>query len=390
MALSTVHRVLIYRLGSLGDTVVALPCLHLVARTWPQAERRLLTNIPVHDKAPLSAAVLGISPPGSAGLIHGTMNYPVGTRSLSGLLQLRKEIRAYRPDVLVYLGPVRGIRAAQRDALFFRLCGIRTIVGLPNTEDLQKLRTLTEVEGYVRPEAPDVSLKLSPDIGLPVTELREPEAFRLARCLAPLGDARVQDAASWDLLLTEAERQRALEVLEPVRDHPILAAAIGTKVQAKDWGTANWASLLTTLTSELPRHRIVLVGAPQEATESDEVSAAWGERALNLCGQLTPRETAAVLGHAQLFLGLDSGPMHLAATVGTPIVAIFAARNTPVHWFPFGTQHRVLYHRTDCWGCGLETCVAERKKCLTSITVEEVLAAIRKSLASISAGPTRP
>ena len=179
-------------------------------------------------------------------------------------------------------------------------------------------------------------------------------------------------------------------MLEPVRDHPILAAAIGTKVQAKDWGTANWASLLTTLTSELPRHRIVLVGAPQEATESDEVSAAWGERALNLCGQLTPRETAAVLGHAQLFLGLDSGPMHLAATVGTPIVAIFAARNTPVHWFPFGTQHRVLYHRTDCWGCGLETCVAERKKCLTSITVEEVLAAIRKSLASISAGPTRP
>ena len=170
MALSPVHRVLIYRLGSLGDTVVALPCLHLVARTWPQAERRLLTNIPVHDKAPLSAAVLGISPLGSEGLIHGTMNYPVGTRSLSGLLQLWKEIRAYRPDVLVYLGPVRGIRAAQRDALFFRLCGIRTIVGLPNTEDLQKLRTLTEVEGYVRPEAPDVSLKLSPDIGLPVAQ----------------------------------------------------------------------------------------------------------------------------------------------------------------------------------------------------------------------------
>jgi hypothetical protein len=53
------ERVLLYRLGSLGDMVVALPALHLVARTFPDAERRLLTNDPVSAKAAPAEAVLG-------------------------------------------------------------------------------------------------------------------------------------------------------------------------------------------------------------------------------------------------------------------------------------------------------------------------------------------
>jgi hypothetical protein len=80
---SKVRRVLIYRLGSLGDTVVALPCYHLIARRFPNAERRLLTNFPINGKAPAAAAVLGES-----GLIHGYMRYTVGTRNLAELLRV--------------------------------------------------------------------------------------------------------------------------------------------------------------------------------------------------------------------------------------------------------------------------------------------------------------
>jgi len=378
------NRILIYRLGSLGDTVVALPSFHLIARTFPRAERRLLTNIPVHAKAPLSAAVLE-----GSGLVHGYLNYPVGLRDLRALLQLRRDIRNFRPDILIYLAPPRGLAAARRDALFFRLCGIKKIIGLPITEDLQRCRWLAPgsaaPSGYVKPDPPRPNLP--PDIGLPIDQLLEPEAARLGRCLAPLGDANIENPASWDLCLSTEEQQKAVYELAPVLihsdpgSHPILAAAIGTKVQAKDWGVDNWRATLTQLAAELPNHRLVLVGAPQEAADSATAASAWTGRTLNLCGQLSPRETAAVLAHAQLFIGLDSGPMHLAAAVATPVVAIFAARNRPVHWFPFGPQHRIVYHKTDCWGCGLETCIAQRKKCLTSITVEEALAAIRQSLA---------
>ena len=48
------------------------------------------------------------------------------------------------------------------------------------------------------------------------------------------------------------------------------------------------------------------------------------------------------------------------------------ARNLPVQWFPRGDRNRVIYHPTDCAGCQLEVCVAQKKKCLTSITVSEV------------------
>ena len=59
------------------------------------------------------------------------------------------------------------------------------------------------------------------------------------------------------------------------------------------------------------------------------------------------------------------------------MVAIFAARNIPRQWFPFGKQHRVVYHRVECWGCGLETCIEQQKKCLMSITVDEVMEAVQ-------------
>ena len=90
-----VKRVLIYRLGSLGDTTVALPCFHLIERTYPNAERVLLTNFPIHAKAPASAAVLGDS-----GLVHGYMRYTVGTRNPIELLRLAIEIRRFKPDIL--------------------------------------------------------------------------------------------------------------------------------------------------------------------------------------------------------------------------------------------------------------------------------------------------
>ena len=74
--------------------------------------------------------------------------------------------------------------------------------------------------------------------------------------------------------------------------------------------------------------------------------------------------------------------MHLAAAVETPCVAIFAARNIPRQWFPYGEGHRILYHAVDCMGCGLETCIEQRKRCLLSIGVAEVFREVEAALAN--------
>ena len=80
---SSTKRVLIYRLGSLGDTLIALPAFHLIARAFPDAERRLLTNFPVNVKAPPAAAILE-----NTNLIHGYFRYAARTRSPRELLSL--------------------------------------------------------------------------------------------------------------------------------------------------------------------------------------------------------------------------------------------------------------------------------------------------------------
>ena len=80
---SQVQRVLIYRIGSLGDTLVSLPAFHLIARTFPNAERRLLTNFPVNVKAPPAAAILE-----NTDLVHGYFRYTVGTRNPADLPRL--------------------------------------------------------------------------------------------------------------------------------------------------------------------------------------------------------------------------------------------------------------------------------------------------------------
>ena len=366
-----VRRVLIYRLGSLGDMTVSVPVLRLVARAFPRAERRMLTNVPVHAKAPAAAAVLD-----GSGLVDGYFRYAVGTRSVTELGRLWAQLRWWRPEVVVYLAAARGVTVAARDVRFLRWCGVQRVVGAPLTEALQG--------NYFGEEPGSAAGKARLFAG----EL-EPEAARLARCVAALGSAELEKAESWALGLTAAERARATaaigaEVLaagatgrEPV------AVSVGTKVQAKDWGREKWRELLRQMAPLLAGRGLLLLGAAEEAEVSAFVATGWMGPVVNLCGRLTPRESAAALEQACLFLGHDSGPMHLAASVGTPVVAVFAARNIPRVWFPFGDGNEIVYRRVACWGCGLETCVEQGKKCLEGIGVEEVLAAVKRALGRV-------
>jgi ADP-heptose:LPS heptosyltransferase len=342
LADSAVQRVLVYRLGSLGDTTVAFPALHLVARAFPRARRVMLTNFPVHAKAPAAAAVLGDS-----GLVHGYMRYTAGTRNPLELFALMLRIRRYRPDLLVYLTPPRGKRAVERDAAFFRLCGIRRIVGLPVGDQGRSLFD-------------------------PATGLYESEAARMLRLIRPLGQADANDLANWDLHLTADERARSAAALEPLGGRPFLACCPGTKMQAKEWGRDKWRELLGRLSARFPGYGLALIGAREDAEVADYTGAAWKGPRIQLCGQLTPRQSAAVIGRAQLFLGPDSGPMHLAAAQGVPLAIAFAAIDWPGRWFLAGPRNRYVYHHVDCAGCRLQTCIEKKKICIDSITVDEM------------------
>jgi len=346
----TVRRVLIHRLGSLGDTVVALPCFQLIARVFPNAERKLLTNFPVHAKAPASASVLG-----NSGLVHGYMRYTVGTRSPLELLRLTREISRFRPDLVVYLMHIRPWKAVRRDRMFFRMAGVRRIVGIADEQEM-KFR-FDEAAG-----------------------LYEREPFRLARLIAELGDAEPANLANWDLMLSEGERETAREAVRTLGDGPLIVCGPGTKMPAKDWGPDNWQTLLGRIDAKYPGHSLVLVGAKEEFGVAEHAARQWRGPWVNLCGNLAPRETAALLERARIFLGPDSGPMHLAASKGVPCVIAFSAASPPGIWFPYGNKHQIVYHRPRCAGCYLEKCNVQGHPCLTSISVEEMETAVDRAM----------
>ena len=342
-----VRRVLIYRLGSLGDTIVALPALRLIAQAFPDAERLMLTNFNINAKAaPVSQVLAGTQ------LIHGCIEYPIGVRNLSKLMQLRSRIRELRPDVLVYLTESRNLPKTLRDALFFRACGIRRLIGVPYTADMRTCRNKGD-------------------------GMYESEGARLARCVHELGEMRPDDQAAFDLKLSSAEREAARLALGPLeRVKPLLAISIGAKVDVKDWGDTNWSALLSRLSDHFAGWGLVMLGVEMERERSDALLKYWQGASLNLCGRLSVHESAAALERCRLFLGHDSGPMHLAAAVGTRCVAIFSSRNLPGEWFPYGSGHRVLYRSMPCQGCRREVCVDLQKACIRSITADEVLDAI--------------
>jgi heptosyltransferase III len=345
---SLIKNVLVYRLGSLGDTVVALPCFHKIKEVYPDAFITILTNRPVAIKAAPLEAVLG-----EDFFFNNVMAYPVGTRNLFVLIALIRQIRRLKIDVVVNLTAIRSKKAMVRDWLFFRAAGIKKLIGFPTVDE-------------------DFNPKVNT-----MTGFQEWEAARLTRRIRVLGDINLGDEKFWDLRLTPEEFNTASLVLSAFSAYkPILAVSVGTKCQANDWEENNWIMLISRLSSILNDWQLIIVGASEEADRANKCIKMWQNTKINLCGKTPPRVSAAVLKRASLFIGHDSGPLHLAACVGVPSVAIFSSRNLPGQWYPKGEFNKVIQHTPECVGCKLNECIVQQKKCILSITVDEVLNAV--------------
>ncbi|ACK49956.1 glycosyl transferase family 9 [Methylocella silvestris BL2] len=334
------RRILIYRIGSLGDTVVALPCFHKLAEAFPDAERYVLTNVPVSKKAAALELILG-----GSGLIHGVVDYPIKTRSIREMWKLSRRLKALEATTLVYLTPRLNRLLVIRDILFFRFSGIKRIIGAPLAPDVQIL--IHDAEGF-----------------------GAMESVRLARTLRELGPIDLDDRKNWDLKVTDVEKEAGEAALAPFGGGRFIGVNMGGKSAANHWGEENWRRLLKDLALTHGGYGLLFLGAADEAGAVEKVTPGWPGMIVNACGQLAPRESAAALARASLFVGHDSGPMHLAAAMGVTCVAPFGALNRPRRWHPYGPNHRII-HRLD----GID-----------KVRVEEMAHEVRDVLPGLAAG----
>lgn len=172
-------------------------------------------------------------------------------------------------------------------------------------------------------------------------------------------------------------RERARSLLGGA-DAPVVALQLGASRASRVWPPESFAAVARDLRAH--GFRIALLGGAKERALAESVNAAMGGEALDLCGRTDLTTLAAVLERASLLVTGDTGPMHLAAAMGTPIVGLFFGPALPFDTGPYGTDHVLLHAAVPCAPCAHSVSCLD-PYCRTEIPPDRVAAIARARIA---------
>jgi lipopolysaccharide heptosyltransferase II len=330
------RRILIVLLGAIGDVTRALPLVNRLRRAYPAAHIAWAVE-------PLAAPLLDNHPALSEVLLYRR------SRGLIAFLPFLRTIRRRRFDLVLDLQ-----RHAKSGLVsWWSRAPLRLGFHRSNTKEGNWL-----FNTHTIPPVPNFSLKL-----------RQYLTFADALGLA-------DDGVSFDLCLRAEEDQR-VDTLLANTPHPFVAFFLGSRWPSRFWFPQTTAAVIRTLRQDY-RLGIVLLGGQSETIFAQEVSDTATGELTNLSGQTSLRDLIGVFARACLALGPDSGPMHIAAATGTPVISLWGA-TSPVRSAPWGSEEGVLCGPAACSPCYVRRCPIGRV-CMQRITPEQVLAAARRVL----------
>ncbi len=349
-----VSRVLFVRPDHLGDVLLAAPAMRAVKAAYPNTEIHALVG-------PWSAPVLANYPEIDAVL---TLPFP-------GFERGETQKKAYAP----YLDMIRVSRQLRHvgysSAVIMRpdhwwgamavfLAGIRRRIGydMPGVTPF-----LTHALPHRHHHAIVQNMHLVERWTGPLDRSRIPFSF-------PVHD---EDRAAVDEMLKERQ-------ISP--DQPIIAIHPGAGAWAKLWDEAKWAQVADILSEQL-NVAVVFTGSGGEQAMIDTIISQMTKPAVALCGETDINQLAALYQRARVAIGPDSGPLHLAAAVGTPTVALFGPAD-PIEFAPWGDhrQHIVLTSEIECRPCRVLDWHDDdpaNHPCVREIKISQVLEAARSA-----------
>ena len=169
---------------------------------------------------------------------------------------------------------------------------------------------------------------------------------------------------------TEVEKVKKFIEENTLGGSKIIAIHISAGNAFRNWGVDNLVQL-TNLLAQQPDVKIVLIGTSEDQKAEEEILKKSTASLLSLVGRLNLREAKELISHSSLFVGPDSGPMHIAASTSTPIVALFGP-TLPAHFAPWQAKAFVVEKELGCRPCKQRNCIYEDFRCLRSIEPEEV------------------
>jgi len=344
------RNILIRTPNHLGDCVMALPMINETREAYPDSTITVL--------APEHLADLFEGNPGVDKVLRIPTEHVHG---LISVMKIKDMIAPHRFDIGYILPPSFGAAAG------FKLGGVKERVG------------------YI---ADGRRLLLTRPLPLPTplnSSHRSETYFNLLRRGASVDLEFVHPK----LFVNEQDVDRAVAILErfDVAESDRYAVVAYQAVAAsRRWGQQNYTEAIKLIVARFGL-KVVLTGSSDEAAVGDQIAAAAGTReVVNLAGKTKLRETAGLVSRARFFLGNDSGPAHLAAAVGAPLVVLSGA-DDPNETSPITPRKRLVYReQLDCISCVKNVCPLKgeaQMQCMKQIGVDEVLQVISSLLAEV-------
>lgn len=337
-------RIVVFRPGQFGDTVVTFPALEYLREVYPNAEIVYVCNyfrsgkyVQGTDVAKLSACVDDIK------------SYYMEDSLLGKYKTLKNGLELSNEDLLIYLPyNIATYKQVLRDWIFFKFIGMKNHIGF-----------LAAIKWDLYNRKQDLLPKESERILKTISAKNE--RLEILSCKIRFdSDCLNEQWGKWNL-----------------HGKQVMAMCAGTKMQCKRWPIEKYIEIgrwwLKNKNTE-----IVLIGGSEDAKEAQLILDHWEGKGFSASGYSLD-QTAAILSGCNLYCGNDTGSMHLAAIQNIPCVALFSRREKPKVWHPYGEKNVVLdCGEIECQYCGLETCNSNPAPCMERITVENVRQAISK------------
>ena len=325
--------------GWVGDMVLLTPALRALKQAYPESNLSLFLR-------PLVTDLMATHPYVDTCIVDTKTD-----GRLKSLTRLVRQIRADAFDVAVVLHPT-----SFRNALLPFLARVPMRVGT-NVNGRGMLLTASRKD--------DTSVH---------------EVHRYLRVLQLLDiDTSLDSLEFWH---TDTERRIIQDLLDAENvssTDRLIALNLGTTWRTKQWDIANFAAVIEQIARLAPDVRIVLTGSSNELALVEALPTSLP--IINLVGKTSILQLGALLERCEVCLTCDSGPMHIAAAVGTPTVALFGP-TAPVRHKPYGAGHTVIEKSVGCRPCYKRTCYRADSPhlCMTKIETAKVVKALETKL----------
>ncbi|MEI7766192.1 MAG: lipopolysaccharide heptosyltransferase II [Phycisphaerae bacterium] len=332
------RRVLIIKPSSLGDVATTMPLLCDLRAEWPTTEFDWLIAPGLTDLLRGHYAISELIPFERKQL----SGWPFRASAWASFTGLVRKLRARHYDIAI------DAQGLARSAWLARLSGARVRIGFADARELAPLL-------YTH-TAPAAAQAL-------------PAVARMRRLRLPL-DITPADRCSYRVPVTAA----ALELARAQTGHQSYIAVIpGARWNTKRWPTAKYVALIQALANQALQ--VVLLGSPDERALCTEIAQQANAGVLNLAGQTDLAGMIALLKLADLVIGNDSGPLHVAVALGRPVVGIYGPTD-PNYVGPYDQLDHVVRHPVPCHPCRRKEC--DHHSCMNLLEFVTVWAKIEQ------------